>query len=164
MASIIEDALRSDRGAVIMHDLSIPGVSANIDHVVVRGRTITLVDAKAWSDGIYFTLFGRTYRVKRGSRLPERFDFADKGTMVLAKKNVGGYLQNRGVKARFAESIVVVSPDRGGAPSIRWLRVPGARAVTASDIRKHPKRLFPNGRRQTADPAIVQHLTRLVRR
>ncbi|MGF9663174.1 nuclease-related domain-containing protein [Arthrobacter crystallopoietes] len=49
----------SDRAAVL-HDLSIPikGISANIDHVVVSGRKVLILESKVWAPGIYWTLGG----------------------------------------------------------------------------------------------------------
>lgn len=48
----------------VLHDLSnpLPGYKANIDHVIVRGREVVIVDSKQWAGGRYWTLFGVTRR------------------------------------------------------------------------------------------------------
>src|SRR3954453_8392557 len=50
--------------AAILHDLRIPipGISANIDHVVVSGRRVLILDSKVWKPGIYWSLGGANRR------------------------------------------------------------------------------------------------------
>ena len=49
-------------GPTVLHDLHIPGSNANIDHVVVSGTKVLMVDSKAWKPATYWTIFGHTYR------------------------------------------------------------------------------------------------------
>lgn len=37
----------------IIHDVIVPKLSANLDHVVVSGRKVLIIDTKAWKDGFY---------------------------------------------------------------------------------------------------------------
>lgn len=44
----------------IIHDVRvpIPGFTSNIDHIVVSGKTVYLIDTKAWKAGVYWSLAG----------------------------------------------------------------------------------------------------------
>jgi hypothetical protein len=53
----LEKLLR-DRGVVVLHDLSVPGSRANIDHVCVGHGGVTVVDAKRYSGKV---------RIRRGA-------------------------------------------------------------------------------------------------
>lgn len=48
----------------IIHDVRVPisGWKANIDHVVVSGKTVYLIDTKAWKTGWYWSLNGTNMR------------------------------------------------------------------------------------------------------
>jgi len=59
-------------------------VVANVDHMVVTGRTVYLLDSKMWKTGRYWTVFGKT---RRGM---ERIDWADKHTMGLERAQIDG--------------------------------------------------------------------------
>jgi len=63
-AAILNQLAARPGGPSVLHDLSIPipGVRANVDHVVVSGRTITVIDTKAWSGAVYWTVAGKTFR------------------------------------------------------------------------------------------------------
>lgn len=164
VGTAIERALAHDASAVVLHDLSIPGLSANIDHIVVRGHTVTIVDAKAWSAGRYFTLFGRTFRIVNGTRAPKRFEPADKTTMEIAARNIAGYLNKHGCRHKMERPIIVVTPQRPGRISVRWLRVPGARSITIRQLSDRGGRVFPATRERRNDEQIIVALSGLVRR
>lgn len=47
----------------IFHDLTVPNLKfANIDHLIVRGKTIFVVDSKNWSPGIYWNIGDSGFR------------------------------------------------------------------------------------------------------
>lgn len=163
VGAAIERALEHDASAVVLHDLGIPGLSANIDHIVVRGHTITIVDAKAWSAGRYFTVFGRTFRTVNGTRIPKRFEFADKATMQIAARNISGYLNNHGCRYKMERPIIVVTPRHSGRTAVRWLRVPGARSITLRQLSDRGARVFPSTRERRTDEQIIVALSALVR-
>ena len=117
-------------GAVVLHDVKIPGkYSANIDHIVVTGSTLHLVDSKAWASGFLWTL-GRTTR--RGTK---RFAACDKGTMKLADDMLRAYLMSRAVRFDSIDSTVVVWPSsRDGAVSTWAARFPHARLIHSGKL------------------------------
>lgn len=145
-------------GPTVLHDLAIPipGFTANVDHALVYGSRVLLIDTKLWRPGLYWTLGGRTRRGR------EPFPPADKQTMALAATRMTAYLTARSAGHALIDTpLVLIWPSRTSPPLRLWLlRVPGARAVPASrGLRSLARcRRF----RQSADPAIVAALTPLV--
>lgn len=116
-------------GVAVLHDLTIPGSQANIDHVVVSGRNITLIDAKVWKPGFYWTFRGRT---RRGL---ERFPPADKRTMPFAKKRIEGLLTSRGVNANIRLPLIAVwSSRRNERVNLSFARAHEARLLPAEQL------------------------------
>ena len=46
-------ALAQEMGLAVLHDLALPGESANIDHLVVGPAGVTVVDAKTWEGRVW---------------------------------------------------------------------------------------------------------------
>lgn len=141
--------LANTRGYAVLHDLRMPlgHVKANIDHVVVTGTTVYLIDSKAWAPGFLWTVGDRSFRGLRP------FAPAHSRTMVLARHAIETYL-GRPLKA---QPLVVVWWT--GAAGRAWaLRFPGARVVIGRAILDAIVDCGP------ADLATVTALSRLVRR
>jgi hypothetical protein len=146
-------------GPTVLHDLRIPlpGVNANIDHIVVSGKRVTILDSKVWKPGFYWTLFGAT---RRGL---ERFAPADKQTMRMAREAVTAHLQKQGLRATVRTPLLVVwsSQKRRPTSSLMLLRSPGADAVNGSTF-EHNVAHFTGSK--PADDAIVSALAQLLLR
>lgn len=55
---------------VVVHDVLVPGLDgANLDHVVVSGRNLLILDSKAWRNGFYHRLLGQ--KMRRGFEVVE---------------------------------------------------------------------------------------------
>lgn len=147
---------RQPNNRVVMHDLRmpIPGMSLNIDHVVIAGRTVALIDSKRWKPGFYITLGGRTFRGRHTA------SHVDKQTMVMARESIGAYLTQRGCRADLP-AVVAVWPSNQHKLLRLWAaRMPGADLIRATKLPRWLDRHLPN---KPADPTIVAALTRLVR-
>lgn len=122
------DRLAADRSFTVMHDLRlpIPGLSANIDHVVVAGDWVLVIDSKTWRRGFFWTLGGRCYRGW------ERFVPAEKQTMVMAIDALSTYLALP--RGHFPTPVVAVWPSTRGRLGLWALRMRGARVVDASRL------------------------------
>jgi len=144
-------------GPTVLHDLAIPipGFTANIDHALVYGNRVLLIDSKWWRPGFYWTMAGHTYR---GT---QRFEAAEKQTMAMATERISALLTDRGIThAVLDDPVVLIWPSRT-APVLRtWaLRVPGARPVSAqAGLRRLRRRRF----RRSADASVVSALVPLV--
>lgn len=147
---------RQPKSRVVMHDLRmpIPGMNLNIDHVVIAGRTVALVDSKRWLPGFYLTLSGRTFRGLH------RTSHVDKQTMVMARESIAAYLLRRGIKAQLP-AVVGVWPSNNSKKLRLWAAsVPGADLIRADRLPGWLDRVLPD---DPADPALVAALTALVR-
>lgn len=149
------DAHCRGQGPTVLHDLRIPlpNVSANIDHVVVSGSTVRIIDSKYWRPGRYWTFGGRT---RQGFT---RVTYADKKTMQMAYSALSAYLAGRG--AVLTQPLLVVWPSSKNFPlNIRWYRPLGARAMTGQ---KFHDRLASVVGQKPADPLIVAALHGLLK-
>lgn len=138
--------------AAVLHDLRVPvpGFKANIDHIVVSGKRVLILDSKVWKPGFYWTLFGIN---RRGG---ERVDHTAKDQAWM-QRALTGYL--RGTGADVATPHLVIWPSRkGGAVSLWLLRVPGARLLHGDSLLGFVKRFVG---RAPADPVITRKLMEL---
>ncbi len=115
-------------GPTVLHDLVLPmnGVKANIDHVVISGNEVRILDSKLWQPGFYWTLGGTT---RRGMT---RVDHADKQTMAMATTAIKKVLStNAASDFTLKRPVLVVWPSSAKTRlSLRFFRPVGARAVT----------------------------------
>lgn len=141
-------------GPTVLHDLTIPGSRANIDHVVVSGRRVTLVDTKVWKPGVYWRLGGRTFRGLA------RFPYADKDTMAMAVDRIAGHLRQLGVTADLRRPLTVVWPSRDGSVQMLTFSGPhGRRRLLSGPALERSTRRLGN---RPADPNVVAALVPLV--
>ena len=141
-------------GATVLHDLRVPisGVKANIDHVVVSGRTVLIIDSKVWAPGIYWTLGGHTRRGR------ESFPPADKKTIPMILPALERHLA--GTRAKLATPLLIVWPSRPGPTSFLFASTPAARLVAAH--RGIAAVLAQLGTVKPADDTIAIRLRQLV--
>jgi len=155
-AAVLNDLARVPGGPTVLHDLRIPipGFSANIDHVVVAGSRVTIIDSKVWRHGVYWTLSGRT---RRGLAV---VDFADKKTLPTAHAALRRHLDARMTRDTvFGPNILAVWPSGDGPLSTFAYRPQDAIVVHGKALRRRLPRLTGA---TPADPVIVQILSQLV--
>lgn len=151
--SVLADlAKRTD--VTVLYDVRvpIPGMSINIDHVVVAGDKVLLIDSKCWEPGFYWS-HGQTTRRGLTSCPHHR-----KQTVAMAHKAFTSFL---GPRARLVQPIVVVWPSRvRGKVSVWAATFPGATLVLGHRLDRAARRSLPV--RRVADPMIVAALRSLV--
>lgn len=155
-AAVLDELAHHNDGPTVLHDLRIPipGFSANIDHAVVSGRTVHLIDAKVWKPGFYWTFGGKTFRGL------SRFTPAEKKTMEMAVDAINRHLAGRRVTAKVARPLLVVWPSSTRGTSSFWAMVsPGARLVDGVTFTAKVRRLVGT---KPADPDVVAALTPLL--
>jgi hypothetical protein len=138
--------------AAVLHDLRIPlpGFKANIDHAVVSGKSVLLIDSKMWKPGFYWSMLG--YR--RGW---EKTPHVGKSQEYVANA-MNAFLKGTGAKVLTPH--LVVWSSRDGQPLSTWmLNVPGAEVVNGLRIVPVMKSFVRGG---SADPAIVRRLQELL--
>ena len=157
LTAALLDRLARPAGPTVLHDLLLPtaaGVRVNVDHVVVSGRRVLLVDSKCWQPGRYWTALGRT---RRGLT---RVSHADKRGGVAAVRDLERHL--RGCRARVVGPLYVVWPSAKATAdrlSVRWYRPAAGRAMTGRQFARKAARLVGDA---PADPRIVWALLPLV--
>lgn len=145
--------LIGDGRGTVLHDLYIPnaGDRANIDHAIVSGDRVLIVDSKVWKPGFYWTLGGQS---RRGL---ERIKFAEKKTMEMAFDRTQRMLRNAGLSVEMLTPVLVVWPSRHGTKVTSWLlSIPGARVMTPGAFGSKAHHLMNS----PANPRIVAALRR----
>lgn len=159
-ARLLAQLAATDGGPTVIHDvrIPIPGFTANIDHVVISGREITLLDTKVWRDGFYWTLGGVT---RRGL---EAAPHTDKQTLGTGVNGIGRMLRNMGVPHRFRRSVLVVWPGSRDAagPNLTFYRPRDAVAIVARDEAATARRLTRLTGSRPADPQLVSAVSRIL--
>lgn len=138
--------------AAVLHDLRIPipGFKANIDHAIVSGKDVLLIDSKMWKPGFYWSPLG--YR--RGW---EKVPHIGKSQEYVSRA-MRSFLDGTG--AHILQPHLVIWSSRDGQPVSTWLlNVPGATVVNGLRIVPTVKSFIG---RQPADPAIVNRLRELL--
>lgn len=146
---------KAPTGVQVLHDLTIPGSRANIDHAVITGTTVLLIDTKAWQPGWYITLFGTTWRKWKPWKDAKGKNPADKLTMQLAAERIGPKLP---ANTQLRSVIVVHSSKKSGTCRISLYRPKAAKAWTPAKLER-----WVSGLSEPADPAITQALLRFVK-
>ena len=165
-AAILDKLANRAGGPTVLHDLNIPlpRITANIDHALVSGRNVLLIDAKVWKPGIYWTFRGVN---RRGF---EKIPHTQKQTMKMASDAITGYLRNNGVNATILHPILVVWPSsRKAKLHLRFLKVPGASVVHSDNMSSRKGVLGGLNRTKlkpwasdTANPDVVAALVKLL--
>lgn len=129
VAKALEPYFSSPSSAALFHDLAVPGRNANIDHLIVSGRKVLLLDTKVWAPGFYFTIFSRTFRwgKKEGRLKLERLDYADKKTYEMLAFDLRKFLEPVGAKILTPAVVVLCN---SGEANVRLYRPKGAKAYS----------------------------------
>src|SRR5664279_4115616 len=163
----ILNRLARHNGAAVLHDIQMPmaGVTANIDHIVVSGTTVTIVDSKVWKPGFYWTLANKTRRGWRRFAIVDRQGRktypGDKQTIAMAITAIEKYLPACGVTDfRMGQAIVIAWPSTKRKNLSLWAaRFPAARLMRPKVFERKAKKVCGT---DPADARIVDALSRLV--
>lgn len=122
-AQMLRRHFAGDSSVTVCHDLSVPGLDrANVDHAVIKGNTVVLVDSKLWKPGTYWRL-GRF--VFRGlTHFPA-------GERVGARAGVDRWTSELGSKAAVSGLVVVHPSSSHGEVKLRLRQIHGLRVVRA---------------------------------
>lgn len=157
-ARILDPLALLPGGFTVIHDvrIPIPNFTANIDHIVVSGSTVCIIDAKSWKPGVYLRapafLGGHVYRDRK------RFAPGEKKTMAMAHEAMARYLGQHGVTGvKFATPVVVVWPTSSRKPLRMFFSMTGATMVTSTAFGKRARK-----HRKPARPDIVAAIMPLV--
>lgn len=155
-----------DSGLFIRHDLRVPGAEGrhrevNVDHIVIRGRRVLIVDSKVWQSGFYWGTPGIGIR-RDFTRLPH----VEKSAIHPSIRQWQTYL-DRTVRGRVAVSgVLLVHPTRDAdkPPSLWAVRLDnGVRVLSADAAEKALVRfarpgVLRKGPRSELIAAVDRHL------
>lgn len=154
-AKVLDQLCLRPGGPTVIHDVRIPlkGISANIDHVLVAGARIMLIDSKCWRPGIYWTLGGQT---RRGM---QRFLPAEKRTMQMARQGMEGMLRSAGARFELVTPLLVVWPSNH-SEQFRpvHLQVPGARTIPGPALERAVRRFADRRGDNKPSPLVLSRL------
>lgn len=119
VAKALAPYFSSPTSAALFHDLSVPGRRANIDHLIVSGRKVLLLDTKVWKAGFYYTVFSHTFR----GFTP--VSHADKKTYQMLTYDLKKFLEPVGAKILTPAVIVL---GKGGKAKVGLYLPKGAKA------------------------------------
>lgn len=150
----ILDAQAAERGFTVIHDLRIPRAKANIDHVVVAGNRVWVIDSKLWMPGLYSTVRTRTWHRYKGTL--QLAPHADKRGLPLGHSRIAELLEPLG--ARMQRPLMVVHSSRPGERVALWAYQPASDPGAKARAIRPTKLRFPA---HAADARIVAALARL---
>lgn len=119
VAKALAPYFSSPTSAALFHDLAVPGRRANIDHLIVSGRKVLLLDTKVWKQGFYYTVLSHTFR----GFTP--VSHADKKTYEMLAFDLRKFLEPVGAKILTPAVIVL---GKGGKAKVGLYRPKGAKA------------------------------------
>lgn len=154
----ILDPFTQTASVTVLHDLMVSarGYRSNIDHVVVSGRHVLIVDSKVWLPGFYWTVNGAT---RRGMA---RFTPADSHAVDMVADMLTDHLKARRIDATLDTPVIAVWPSRKAAAVRTWAyRPPRGRAVPGRKLSSVVARFATHG---PADERIITALTPLATR
>ena len=153
-AAILDPLAYSDRGPTVLHDVSVPGYNAQVDHIVVSGNKVLLIDTKVWDTGTYLGWGSKTWRnVGKGW---SSFPHANVKALDMGLNHLGPKLPGH---ARFLTPLVIVHPSNNERRTLLFVHNPGTRFVTAAQAETLVKARMS----RPADRGIVDALRKWVR-
>lgn len=154
-ARVLNEIASMPGGPTVLHDVSVPasGMKVNMDHVVVSGREVTIIDTKVWKPGFYWTLLGCTWRGF------ERFRPAETRAVSMARDKLSWYLIRRHAFAKLRIPEVWVWPSSQFTPLRLWaMNFPDAMVLHGQKAAKYAR----HSCYRSADPRVVSALIPLV--
>lgn len=138
----------------VFHDLNVPGMAANVDHALVRGDTLVLLDTKVWAGGWYWTWQGTT---RRGLT---RVDHADRRGLSAALDRYRNLVAGN---VTVVGALLVLPGTSGRPPRLFGYRPPGPYPTFASMPRAFDWAVGQLGGPQPTDPALLRQVHGLTR-
>lgn len=152
--ALLNDLAAKYPSLTVMHDIKVPGSKGNVDHLVIAGTTVLLVDTKVWKPGFLWTMGGTT---RRGW---DHFKSCDSDFFgVTARDRIAGLLPN----PTMLTPMVLVWPSSAKGKVSTWAaKMPGAKLASANSVKSVVARLGRS--RREADPDFVETLRKILAR
>jgi len=149
-----QSTLPESRRFTVVHDIMLPSdkYTVNIDHLIITGSRLVVLDSKVWQPARYVSAFGHVYRMGNGSFFG-RFEPAEKQTVQL----ICNVLAKRfGIPVNGA--LVVWSSKYNSEPKLGLYRPKGIKVLTGADLHRQLPRYV---RSQAGDEGLIQAVLKL---
>ncbi|MGP5523348.1 nuclease-related domain-containing protein [Glutamicibacter arilaitensis] len=134
----------------VLHDVRIPlrGVRANIDHILISGNRLLMLDTKAWAKGFYWTLpaLGTLNGLTRASHVDKSLQMAHRAFCDLA-----------GDTANVLKPTIAVWGSNGDV-NVQAVRVDGASVINAHDLRTTVGKFISKSKADSADRNLFEKI------
>lgn len=149
-AAVLNELQAARPGMAVLHSLRPPKGGMDIDHVVVAGARVWVLDSKCWEPGFHW---GRGGRHRVGLREKAHY----RTSAPRAARFLQSYLGRRTV---VEEPVLVVWPSSKRKPLWLWAWKPDkVSRVSGRRLRRLLERSVPT---TPADPWVVERLRRLL--
>lgn len=161
-ALILNEIARRPGGPTVLHHVTPEGSSADIDHVLVAGNEVHMIDSKVWKPAAYWT-FGGVHRRSfslLSTEVAENLPTPDK--IERARKRLTGQLEAAGVHGItvYGPHYVVWPSREGGTVSTLMLNLgEGTSIVPGASFQRFARRIARKG---TANRLAVEALSGLL--
>jgi hypothetical protein len=128
----------------VIHDVMLPSdrYTANIDHIVIAGKTVMIIDSKVWSSGLYVTFKGKTYVLHskktrtQYNKMIARFEAGDHKTLPMTLNILNEWTRQHGMnQVIFTNPLMIVWPPEGKSnPSVRFYTPPGVTTAMTPEV------------------------------
>jgi hypothetical protein len=128
----------------VIHDVMLPSdrYTANIDHIVIAGKSVLIIDSKVWSSGLYATFKGKTYVLHskktrtQYNKMVARFEAGDHKTLPMTLNILNEWTKQHGLnQVNFMNPLMIVWPPEGkNNPSVRFYTPPGVTAAVTPEV------------------------------
>lgn len=135
-AKILNQLAATHPGMTVIHDIITPGLNpkyvVNIDHLVISGQRLLLLDSKVWQPGQYWTILGKSHRGLTPT------PHLDKKTMLMSRNGLSDWLRDTArlhVQPRNIHTLVAAWPSNNHKPlHVTFAHMPGARIIHAQKL------------------------------
>lgn len=152
-ARILNPLARRPGGPSVAHHVTPPGGTADVDHVLISGSRVVLIDSKRWRPGVYWTFGGVHRRAESLLSMEVAEHVPSLEQVARMQERMGRALAGSG--ARIEGPLFVIWPSReGGRVSVQMLNLgAGTQVVPGGQFERVARRLARGG---SADRGIVQ--------
>lgn len=128
----ILDELSRIHSVDVLHDVRVPGLRSNVDHILISNKTVYLIDSKMWKPGFYHSFGGKT---RNGLESRDRLGSAN---MDIARTNIASVLSSHGLRYTIPDPIIAVWPSKPTeSVNLFLVRRPGTKVVHAEKIARY---------------------------
>lgn len=157
-AIVLNEAARTSGGPTVLHHVQPDGSTADVDHILISGRAVHLLDSKVWKPALYWTVGDRHRRSFSLLSHEAAEHMPSSEQMQRARQRVDSVLAAAGVTEfdLIGPILVVWSSSEKKSVNTSMLNLgEGVSVIPGGSLTRVVRRMSKHG---TADPRIVAAL------